>query len=74
MCDNCPESREEYVIMQKVKGRFVGMPIRRAYHGLSHMKHLELLLLHSGRDARLPRGLSSSQQNVLVPILWRETN
>ena len=50
------------------------MPIRRAYHGLSHMKHLELLLLHSGRDARLPRGLSSSQQNVLVPILWRETN
>ena len=73
MCDNGPESREEYVIMQKVKGRFVGMPIRRAYHDLSHVKHLELLL-HSGRDARLPRGLNPSQQNVLVLILWRETN
>lgn len=60
--------------MQKVNGRFVGMPIRRAHHDLSQMKQLELLLLHSGRDARLPRGLSPSQQNVLVPNLWRETN
>jgi len=74
MCDNGPESREEYVIMQKVKGRLVGMPIRRTYHDGSHVKHLELLLLHPGRDVRPSRGLSPRQKNVLVPIPWRETN
>ena len=41
MCDNGPESREEYVIMQKVNGRFVGMPIRYM-HGSYLKVHINM--------------------------------